>query len=120
MERGLVYALALGVTNVVLNTVAAKTAARASSVSLAVTRPMFAAAFLVGTASLLLMIGLYTSGYSLAKGLLIAGATSIVLGVVWATLLNGNNLNTVEWLLWASILCFYLVRAFGVFRINAD
>jgi hypothetical protein len=120
MDRGLIYALALGLTNIVLNTVAAKAAAGASSVAGAVTRPMFLAAFIVGTVSLTLMIGLYTSGYGLAKGLLVAGATSIVLGVVWATILNGNKLNTVEWLLWASILSFYLVRALGVFGVSAD
>lgn len=115
-DKGLLWAIALGIANIALNTFASEAAANAVGLREALARPVFLAAFLMGMISLGCMMGLYTSGYPLGRGILIAGATSIVLGTVWATVLRGNQLTLIEWILWGTILLFYGVRASGIFR----
>lgn len=116
IERGLILAIFLGVINIALNTTVYKAVQEASTFAQAIMSPMFWLAFVIGTISLMCMLGMYLTNYSLARGVLIAGATSILLGTLWGLFLGKSNLSMLEWLLWGGIAAFYVARFVSISR----
>ena len=96
IERGLLLAICLGVINIGFNTAVYKTVLGASTFAQAIMSPMFWVAFAIGTMSLMCMLGMYFSKFSLAQGILIAGATSILLGTLWGSFFSKTHLSTME------------------------
>lgn len=107
-------AIFLGITNVALNFTALYAAKKADSLSDALASLGFIPALILGCVSLLCMMWMYFSGAPLARGLLVAGATSILLGTVVSVIAYGTKLTTAEWALWAAIAIFYGLRFVNV------
>lgn len=107
-------AVFLGITNVVLNFAALNAAKKADSLSDALGSLGFIPVFILGCVSLLCMMWMYFSGAPLARGLLIAGATSILFGTVVSVIAYGTKLTTAEWALLAAIAVFYGLRFVNV------
>lgn len=116
MEKGVAWPVALGVVNVVLNYLGHRAATSGQTVADAIRTPAFGGAFFTGLVSLYCLMAMYKSGYSLPKGILIAGATSILAGTLVTAALTRSfkTLNGYEWLLWVSIAIFYGLRWLNV------
>ncbi|WP_425254428.1 hypothetical protein ACPJXG_12370 [Janthinobacterium sp. NFX145] len=98
------------ILNIILNTLASKTAKESEDFISAMTSPSFFLTILIGTSSVICMITLYRSGIPLPKGILLMGAMSILIGSLWGIWHSKVNFTTVEWLLYASILIFMAMR----------
>lgn len=94
--------------NVAMN-VLLQRASRATSFAASVRTTPFLGALGAGTLAVLLLLLVYRTGMPLARGVLLLGATSVLVGVL-AGLALGDRLRVMEWLLFGAVLCFYLGR----------
>lgn len=115
---GYILVGALGILNIALNTAAVRTAKNGASLPFLALfgTGMFWITFAIGSLALVVMLAMYRSGIPLPRGILMAGATSIVIGTVWSAWQTNASLTSIEWLLWAAIACFYGIRLVAAFK----
>ncbi len=75
----------------------------------------FAVAFLVGTVTALLMLGVYVSRVELARAIVLMGALSILGGAAVGLLFFRDRLDPVEWALLTLMALLYVYRGWQVF-----
>jgi len=92
--------------NVIMNFFLQRASERPSYAT-SIQSPAFLAGLAAGTVAVLFLLVVYRSGYTLARAVLILGATSVIVGVTLGVTL-GNRLRATEWALFAVLLMFYL------------
>ncbi|WP_316162873.1 hypothetical protein [Bradyrhizobium sp. SZCCHNRI20481] len=109
----LIFSFLVSSANIALNFLSARTASSVSEWQSMFSTATFGFAFLVGTASLLLLLTLYFFGrndqFGMANGVLLMGATSIVGGTLFGYFLGGR-VHWSEWCLFVLILTFVVIR----------
>ena len=106
-----VLILTVAVLNISLNVATQWTAGNAVGFLDAVKSTRFALAFTIGFLSLLGLIGVYSSGLNLGRGILLMGAVSILGGTLFAVFVRGAKLPAVEWCIFGTLLVLIAYRA---------
>ena len=106
---------AIAISSIALNILLKRTADNAPGFADALCSARFAIAFAVGTCAALLMLWLYVTRIDLARAILLMGALSIIGGILIGVMFYRNRLNSVEWLLFGTIVALYLYRMWRVF-----
>ena len=116
---GYALTLALALINIVLNFAASWTAASGRSYLLTILSPRFLLLCGLSFLSLLALVALYRSGFSVARGILIAGAVSILVGTIAGVVFEHSpvprleRLTPPEWALMATMAVLLLYRIFA-------
>jgi len=84
-----------------------KRASQRPTLSASMQSLLFVGALTVGTAAVVVLLFVYRSGFSLARGVLLLGASSVLIGLGLGLLL-GDRLQRSEWFLAAALLVFYI------------
>ncbi len=106
---------AVAVSSIALNILLKRTAENALGFTDALMSVRFALAFAVGTCAALLMLWLYVTRIDLARAILLMGALSIIGGTLIGVMFYRDKLDSVEWLLFGTIVVLYMYRMWRVF-----
>lgn len=108
--KAILFIFAVPLLNIVLGTLARSAGTAPISYWSALRSPAFAAAFAVGTISLLCLVALYKEGVPLYQGFLLMGALSIIGGTLWGVILAAATPTISEWMLLALIAAVLSLR----------
>jgi hypothetical protein len=96
--------------NVSLSIFAKKTGKQGGTFYEALTSTTFLWTMVIGTASVLCLIGVYRQGFEVSRGLLFMGALSILGGSLFALWYYGTKITGIEWILFGCIATLIAVR----------
>ena len=109
----IIFVLGVPFANIVLNYLVQETARTEGAYLNAIFSREFGAAFIVGTASILIMLALYRTGISLGSGIVLMGAVSIVGGAAVGMIRDQQWLPIPELLLLGGIVTLFTYRWFA-------
>jgi hypothetical protein len=115
MQQAIIFAVLVGCINVCLN-LSVREAARPSPLSIQwfgpdnSLLPFLSLAFLIGCGSLTAMFFFYRLEGNLARGLILMGAVSIVVGSIATMMLSGKLVDRIEILMLATLAVLFVFR----------
>lgn len=115
MQQAIIFAVLVGFINVALN-VTVRAAARPSTALMNLLGSEYTwimlliIAFLIGSTSLIAMFFFYRLEGNLARGLILMGTVSIVVGSVVAMILSGSVVDRIEIILLGTLSVLFLFR----------
>lgn len=103
----LVLILSVGFLNVLLHAFLDKIGKKNLNLIESLLSLDFAITFIIGVSSVVLMLLVYKSNINLAQGIIIMGATFIIIGTLAGIILKNNTLSFYDWILFGILIIFY-------------
>ena len=110
--KQIIILVSIGAINVLLNYALLKTSKVSPNFICCLMSKEFLVAMTIGIVSTTAIVFVYKTNINLGQGIILMGASSIIIGVFFSTFYLGDKLNNMELLIFFFLLIFYIARFF--------